>query len=267
MSEFKSYHAILKAFENVFFEQEKHAYFIEGKETKYSSTKLLKNWTPVFDSVKMANIVAQKQGFLPEDILDKWDFEREFSCFKGTMLHEYIEKFLDRKPTPTDQDKIKTFLIKNNRKNELSRGLEEFSNHVEAFKQFYNWWKNDHFLVKTELVIGDSRGGGIGGTIDNLSYNHKEDKYVLFDYKSNKEVGTKNKYKEKLLKPFQHLDNCELVKYSLQLLIYRKILKDNSGVDVDVKNCNIVWLSREGEFKMYSVLPLENEVETIFNLI
>ena len=42
-----------------------------------------------------------------------------------------------------------------------------------AFKEFYEWWKIDHILIKSEFVIGNSICGGIGGTIDNLSYNTK----------------------------------------------------------------------------------------------
>ena len=263
------YQNLMKSFNNVVFKPANHSYFIDGKESKYSSTRLLKKWTPTFDSEKVAKIIAAKQGFLVQDVLEKWDFERDFSCFKGTLLHEYIENFLERKLEEIDIEKLKTFLIQNNRNisEDLKRGILELNCHLQAFDEFYNWWKIEHFLIKSELVIGDCRGGGIGGTIDNLSYNFKTGKYVLFDYKSNKEVNTKNKYKEKLLTPFQHLDNCELVKYSLQLLIYRKILKDNADIDIDVEDCNIIWLSREGEYKLYKILPLENEVETIFNLI
>ena len=258
--------SLLNKFDQVYFKEKEHSYFINGKTAQYSATKLLKNWTPEFQAEKMANIVAKKQGFLPEDLLEKWNFEREYSCYKGTILHLYIENFLERKITTPDCNQIKEFLKKYNKEDILLEALEDISRHIKAFKEFYEWWKIDHVLIKSEFVIGDSACGGIGGTIDNLSYNTKTQKFCIFDYKTNKEVNIKNKYKEKLLPPFDHLDNCELVKYSLQLLIYRKIMQDVANIDIDIENCNIIWLSKNAEYKMYKILPLIKETNTIFNL-
>ena len=263
------YETILSKFNHVYFREQDHSYFINDKEALYSATRLIKKWTPEFDSNKLAKLVAQKQGFLPEDILAKWDFDKNYSCFKGTIIHFYIENFLERKIVEPNNYEIKSFLEKYHKNNasDLFSTIDDIKEHLKAFKKFYDWWKEEHILIKSELVIGDKRLGGIGGMIDNLSYNTKTKKICFFDYKSNKEIHIKNKYKEKLLFPFNHLDNCELVKYSLQLLIYKKIFQETTNIQINSEDCKIIWLSKDGIYKLYDILPLEKEVETIFEFI
>ena len=86
-----------EAFKNVRFIEKDHKYKINGNISKYSVTSLLKKYTPEFESEKIAKNVALKQNKKVEDILKEWDYKKNYSCFKGTEFHKYVENFLNRK--------------------------------------------------------------------------------------------------------------------------------------------------------------------------
>ena len=133
--------SLLNKFDQVYFKEKEHSYLIKGKIAQYSATKLLKKWTPEFQAEKIANIVAKKQGFLPEDLLEKWDFEREYSCYKGTILHLYIENFLERKIITPDCNQIKEFLKKYNKEDILLKYWKIFPGTLKHLKNFMNGGK------------------------------------------------------------------------------------------------------------------------------
>jgi ATP-dependent exoDNAse (exonuclease V) beta subunit len=132
--------------------------------------------------------------------------------------------------------------------------------YISNFQKFYDWWKESHVLIKSELVVGDVETG-ICGCIDNLSYDFKNQQIVLFDYKSNKEIKTKGR--NKMLGKLSHLDDCELVIYSLQLWIYSLILKRNSPFEIQ-QTPQILWLSGD-KYELYPILPLEKEANLILS--
>ena len=114
-----------------------------------------------------------------------------------------------------------------------------------------------------ELVIGDSKTG-ICGMIDQIFFNYKADELQIWDWKTNKQMRTSNPYGKKLKGVLAHLDECELVIYSLQLCMYRKILHDRTGLDIG--QCYIVWFFEGNEkYKIIECLDLSLEVELIFN--
>jgi hypothetical protein len=59
-------------------------------------------------------------------------------------------------------------------------------------------------------------------------------KIIIRDWKTNKEIKTSNKY-DKLFYPVAHLDNCEYVKYSLQLSLYGYMLEQFGYEVVDIE--------------------------------
>jgi hypothetical protein len=56
-------------------------------------------------------------------------------------------------------------------------------------------------------------------------------KVIIRDWKTNKEIKTTNKY-DKFYHPISHLENCEYVKYSLQLSLYGYML-EQFGFSID----------------------------------
>ena len=224
---FKDLIHLEESFSKIVFLEKNHTYKISNNLAKYSVSGLIKKFEKPFDSKKIASIVAKKQGSSIEEVLEQWDFSRDYSCHKGSEFHKFVENFLARKQTSIDRDSIKQFF--NTRKtflseNSIQQYCDDLIKSIKNFIKFYNWWKQDHILLKSEFVIGDEISS-VCGTIDNLSYNKKTNELVIFDYKTNKEIKKNNQYKEKLLTPLDHLDKCEFTKYSLQLSLYSTIVE------------------------------------------
>ena len=193
------------SFSDIKFFAKNHSYKIGEETAKYSVTKLLKKYEKPFESDKIAERVARKRGILKEEILKEWDFKRDYSTHKGSEFHLFAENYLQRRQIQIDQEAIKNFLFERGENIFINDYYKEVALLVKNFLQFYDWWKKDYILLKTEFVIGD-RDANVCGTIDNLSYNKKTKKLAIFDYKTNKKIGTSSDYNNKLLSPFEHLE-------------------------------------------------------------
>ena len=247
------------SFSDILFLEKNHTYKISGNLAKYSVSGLIKKYEKPFESKKIASFIARRDGFTIEEVLEKWDFSRDYSCHKGSEFHKFVENFLARKQTSIDRESIKQFFF--TRKNfltetSISEYCMELTKAIKNFINFYTWWKQDHILIKSEFVIGDIESS-ICGTIDNLSYNKKTKELVIFDYKTNKEIKKNNQYGEKFLKPFNHLDNCEFNKYSLQMSLYATILEKITAFSVP--KSYIVWVNGETNYELIECLDLKEE--------
>jgi hypothetical protein len=254
-----------KSFSNILFFEKNHKYTIDGHPAKMSVSQLIKNYEKPFDSTRIAEVVAKRDGFSVEEVLSQWDFARDYSCHKGSEFHKFVENFFNRKQTSLDKQSINLFFKeRNNFKTEDSIDLyyKEVALLIRNFLNFYNWWKDEHILIKSEFVIGDKETG-ICGTIDNLSYNFKTKELVIFDYKTNKNIKTKNPRNEKLLGVLSKLDQCEYIKYSLQLSLYSTIIEKVTSFSVP--KSYIVWVSGKNNYDLIKCFDLKKESEIILN--
>lgn len=252
-------------FKGVKFYEKDHKYKINNELCKCSVTTLLKKYSEEFDVEKNAKNVALKQNKKVEQILKEWSFKREYACFKGTEFHKYIENYLNRKFVSLDDDGLNHMLIKegcddiDNKKIEYKETMRFM---VRNFLEFYQWYNEFFYCMKSEFAIGDE-DSKICGTIDNLSYNKKTNNLVIFDYKTNQSIKTKGFNGKTLLDGLSHLQDCELSKYSLQLHIYKRIIEKNSGFKID--DLYIVWFPENKKFELVKPLNLEKEAEFVLN--
>jgi ATP-dependent exoDNAse (exonuclease V) beta subunit len=131
--------------------------------------------------------------------------------------------------------------------------------YVSNFQDFYEWWKEDHILIRPELVIGDP-STRVCGCVDNLSLNHKNGELVIFDYKSNKEI--KQKARENLKGILSHLEASTIVKYSLQMALYSEIIERNT--DFKISSNKIVWVGGNS-FELIDCIELRKEARAILS--
>jgi len=248
-----------KSFEAVLFSEKDHSYLIENQAAKCSVTQLLKKYEKPFEAAKLAAIVAKKQGMLKEDVLNLWNFKRDFACLKGTLLHLYIENFLQKKKTTMDRAAIQTFVRRHPDYISEEVFYNDLAKYVSNFLVFYKKWKEDHIMVRPELVVGDKLTK-VCGCIDNLSFNYKSNQLVIFDYKSNKEI--KEEGKDNLLGPLSHLKATSLVKYSLQLHLYALIIERNTPFKIN--DTQIVWVGGDN-LEQLNTLNLREEANIILN--
>ncbi len=251
-------------FQDIIFIEKDHKYLIGDIPSKYSVSQIVKKYEAPFDVQKVSKFISNRDGISQEEVLKKWEFEREYSCHKGTEFHKIIENFLNRKKIKIDNHSINLFFesflnIKTN--NSISEYYTEIAKLVKNFTNFYDWWKKEHILVKSEFVIGDKESS-ICGTLDNLSFNKKTKSFVIFDYKTNKKIKMSNSY-EKLRGPLKHLDQCEYVKYSLQLSLYSYIIE--SKTSISIPESYIVWVNGKDNYELIKCLDLKKESKIILD--
>ena len=256
-----------ECFADIKFFAKNHKYTIGDQPAKTSVSGAIKKYEKFFDSQKVAGFVARKTGQTINEVLKEWDYKRDYSCHKGSEFHLFVENFLERKKITLDKEAFIAFLDVTDApydENTVSKYYTDMALLVSNFMNFYDWWKKDHILLKSEFVIGDKETG-LCGTIDNLSYNKRTGKLAIFDYKTNKEIKMDNPRGETLLAPFTHLQSCEHVKYSLQLWLYKLILEKNSPFEVE--ETNIIWVAGNDNYKLIYPLDLRKEAEIILSKI
>ncbi len=66
-----------------------------------------------------------------------------------------------------------------------------------------------------------------------------------------------------MINDLSHLQDCELVKYSLQLHIYKHILEKHTGFEVS--KLHIIWFPEDKNYEIINPLCLEDEAKMLLN--
>jgi hypothetical protein len=273
----------LSKFDNISFYAEPHAYFIDDRQV-ISVTTLLGRFKPEFEhdkiiakSVKKAmreNPMYEIQGRTEEDvefeIAHDWIFENKHACYEGTLVHSYLENLIANKHVESDKAGLEYLEY---RKGKPYYGFISFSQvekTVELMKSLaYEFYKDYVFSkilipIKSELIIGNAEMG-IAGMLDQLFYNTITKTLQIWDWKSNKEVRSNSEWGHKMLYCLDHLDECQLNEYSVQLHSYKHIIEKSTNLILD-DVCNIVWFNElNSTYKIIPCIDMRNEVINIFD--
>lgn len=202
-----------------------------GTKLLKSVTTLIKEYTPEFDSISMAERCSKKEGkyygIEPKDIARQWEEDMNTKADFGTTVHQIAEMIFSSIPSSM----IKSF------------DTQQF---VDSIAELYNIFRDK--VISTEQVIFDYKLG-LAGQIDFLAYNNGM--IDLYDWKTSEEID--NKAYGKLKGNFIHIPNSKFDKYSLQLSIYKHILIRKG---YKVNKMYLIQLTKEGhkeiECKDYS---------------
>lgn len=243
----------LGKFNYINYYDEPHHYFIGG-EQKISATTFIGKFKPKFDTQGKASSQAQQRGISTECVIDEWDFKRDFSCIKGTLFHKYAEDYLSNKVFPYPAEQYQKLF-----------GVDilkpKFDKLVKMFHTFYEQSNANLIPIKSEWIVGD-RELGICGCVDQLYYNKKSGSLEIWDWKTNKKINTKSPYKNRFKHPVEHLDECEMNSYSLQLSLYKYIIERNTSLKLG--HCYIVWFYEENEsYKVIKTHDYREEIQTM----
>lgn len=255
------------AFSDIKFFDKGHYYEIDGEPALMSVSQIISKYETPFDKENIAKRVADRNGKSVNEVLTEWEWSKDYSCHKGSEFHFIVESFFQRRIVPINQKALIGFFKENNIIDEklyIEKYYNEIANFIKNFKNFYDWWKKDHILIKSEFVIGDKKTK-LCGMVDNLSYNKKTKEFVLFDYKTNKEIKKEGFKGETLLKPLHNIPKCELGKYSLQLWLYKTILERNTPFKVG--DAYIVWVASKTNYELIPTLNVKTEVDYILENI
>lgn len=279
------YIRIREAFQNIMFNEDDHSYM--GKQGKFTSvTTELKRYFKEFDSEYWSTYKAmQAEGISVKPLSNKRQIKTESKTYdlnnikgdyknkakalrehwrdlatygqiRGTLLHNYLEDhWLNKNKSYNPPDTLS--------KEDREKMEEELSIILAQADNFIKDYMDVLVPLDTEFVVYDSYYR-IAGQIDVLFYNKKINGIWLGDYKTDKKIKSYNEF-DKLLEPFNHLSDCELVKYSLQTYIYKIILEKNTGAKVE--NIKIIWFNKNNDnYVIVEPMNLEEEAKDILTL-
>lgn len=213
-----------------------------------SVSKCIEYLTPEFDSEKVANEMYQKYfntpdhkyyQKTPEMILEMWEEKRNASLAKGKLFDSYVEQILEIK-------NAKEF-----HKWKITEGIEynEFMQKAMiGFRNILTYLKECGYdtVIGTEIPLWikineNNRDYIVNGRCDCLMYNSKDKKYLIIDWKTNEAI--KSSGFNKMKGPLNHLDACELHKYTTQIYFYKKAICETYGLadyeHIDVMICQM----------------------------
>ena len=227
------------------FNEDTHTYYYNGKLLE-SATGFLKRFQKTFDKKRWSIHTARVEGRPVKDVLNDWQKKSIMSNEFGTRVHTFAERYA----------KIK---IGTEKIDYVAADFKE-----EQFKKsIIKFWSNHPELQPVEI---EKRvcvpKWMIAGTVD-LIIKSDDGNYYIVDWKSNEKITTFSLYDEKLLPPLEHLDDCHLNKYALQISLYRYMLEVRYRYRFDK---NFMIHLREDGYEEYNVPYFKKEIEDLIKI-
>jgi ATP-dependent exoDNAse (exonuclease V) beta subunit len=207
----------------------KHEYTYDGKRF-ISVTQFISSFHEEFDTEGLSQKEAEKTGQTQEEILKLWKETNDRANFIGSTTHDWIEKYFKKtyQDLPNDLDVI---------------------DRINKFNVAFGKWLHKLSPVTFEQRIF-SKKWNIAGTIDSLFI--YKDKIIMLDWKTNKLFTDDDHYKgryQKLLSPFGDFYKNHFNEYSIQVSLYKLILKE---IGIEIKACYLLHIGPNSEAKMYT---------------
>lgn len=220
-------------FASLDFNEEAHKYKYEGRELM-SVSHYIKQFTKPFEADKIAGFVAKSRGVTKQEILDEWEENKNRACEQGNRVHYFGEHFQEMNLNPSD-------------------GLEQ------AVVKF---WEDlpDHIIPVFNELQMFSEEYGVAGTADIILFNTKTGRFIIGDYKTNKDLF-KNHRGQKLLNDFDFLLDRPISKYEIQLSFYQ-LLFEQCGFEVEKRV--IVWVKPDGTYEKFFTRDLRENIQLSF---
>lgn len=240
----------LKVFDKYTFEEDTHTYYCNGKKVGIGVTSLIGLYANKFDEQSVAEMLAQKQNKEVTQIIEEWHYKRDFSCEKGTTIHEYTQSLFSGNEwhlRPFDNSK------------EYLETVEKIKHHS---LNYYNDYKDRYIHIKDELLIG-VEWANLCSAIDHLFYDKVDKGVVIVDYKTNSYMDgyydnpDKKVYKKYMMIPFQDTLDNSYEHHKIQLSIYKYILQELLGIPV--LRTEIVYLTENKDNYEVIQIPYEKE--------
>lgn len=201
---------------NISFQEEGHIYTIKDADRPIiSTTTLIKKYEKNFDSFGVARKIVSSHSYAfgkyagktIDEIVKEWDDFGKQESGLGTKMHLLIEKYFNGELTEIPD--------------------------IKEFKMFLQFWHDWQIMYpsfkpfRTECLIYDDNPNHkliLTGSTDFLLEDDNGNA-IIIDWKRYKEVKTENKF-DKMLAPFDKMDDCNFSHCGLQLNFYRHVLEN-----------------------------------------
>lgn len=225
-----------------------HTYYIDGSSEGYiSSTTLVHTLFPRFD----ADLIIKKmmrsknwckspyRGMTPDNIKKSWDDNRDTAARMGTAMHENIEMYYNSRPHET-----------------RSKEFRMFTEYVEDHENLVPF--------RTEWEIFDDVAK-VAGSVDMLYEDPDEPgSIIIADWKRSKAIKSENRWQKGTDVLTGHLDDCNLVHYSMQLALYKNILQNRYDQKVSKTFLVILHPNQESYLKI-ETLDMDEVIQKVLD--
>lgn len=218
------------------FDQTAHVYTDTTGRRYISATQFIGQFFPKFDTAAVAAKVAAERKVNQAKLIAEWNAETERGRREGTHIHDYAEALIcgrDDWHAPENVREARLY-------RQVTRAV------VALLKRF-------DFMAAEQIIFSPTLG--IAGMIDLIMADRETGEAVLFDWKQNKEIGRDNVW-QKALPPIEHLDDCDMNKYSLQLGLYYRIVRQERYYLAPRFRAALIHLRED----FYKVIPLRDSM-------
>jgi hypothetical protein len=239
------------------FNEEEHSYAIDGVKAGWSScTQFLHNFFGHFDAdATIAKMMKSPKwpsspyyGKTAEEIKAQWSASGNDASSKGTRMHLDIEHYYN-----SSELSIASMKRDDDWEPNLSPEWSMFVAYQEKIG-------SKMIPFRTEWLVFNETYK-LAGSIDML-YKKHDGKYAIYDWKRAKEIKTENRYQSGL-GPVMHLPDTNYWHYSLQLNVYRMILKQKYDIDVD-EMALVILHPNNPMWRVIKINIMEDEINDMF---
>jgi hypothetical protein len=216
---------ILDKDDSVRFVQDTHQYFNKANEELKSVTKVIHSFEQKFDRESISRVIAKKMSeelkisieVAQKRILDEWEAKRLSAEKRGNWIHGNLEKYA----------------LTGGCEPELSGVAKQLH---EIIKDSYRYYPELLIYSMQHMIAGTSdlpvqRQKSKTPLIDIYDYKTNEANGIQYDSISRKNNELKH-YNRYMLPPFDYLEQCNYITYSLQLSIYALMMQITWGVKI-----------------------------------
>ena len=236
----------------VYLEPIEHVYIHRETGKKYNSvTKAIASIEPHFDSdavsqaiVNQADNVKQERyiGMTQTQILDYWQMLNDEANTYGTKVHDVVEKYLKADKWWFPEDELSKKVIEGYNNLNVDEGIRMQPERIMFSEEF-------ELAGMSDLIVD----------IDPVFFD-------VGDWKTNRVFNFFNPYgHETLLKPFDHLQNCQWSIYTIQLSVYAYMYEMETG-----KKCRQIWVGYWDKismtFQKIQIMYLKHEARKLLEL-
>lgn len=224
-----------------------------------SVSKVIKSFHTHFDfnekSLSMSGGDLDKQ----KELLSEWSEKGKIASNMGSRVHYILE---DKLISLYDNYKSVRCPIFECETNEVEKGDKMV---ISGNKFIELMHKRGAVLLDTEIVLGSQKFGYTGQPDKVWLFLHKGELCIIItDWKSNKPDNFERKpWTDKMLSPFDSLDNTAFGHYTIQLPLYGKLLldmlKSTKYENIRILGCIIVLL-KEDDFVEYKIPQYINDI-------
>ena len=236
----------LKTFEDpaFMFDPTYHKYTYNGKRF-ISVTQLISKFHKPFETEHWSKVKAEEAGVPQEFIKQQWKQINDYANILGTSTHNWIENYFNQiwQPLPNNID--------------ITTRINKF-NALFAEKL----WKLTPIKFEQRIF---SKKWRVAGMIDSI-FVYKNKIYII-DWKTNRQLTTDDSEwgrSENLLHPFSNFYKNHQTEYSIQLHLYKAILKQ-CGIIID--DCFLVHIGPDGPAELYKTKDMTSVIENYLDSI